>query len=424
MTLLSSDAYTEGRTLPSSRRESGELGSCDPYGRASFAPVSGSLASSLLVDPSSPVCQHRTLVFASLSSRLGDDGRTGDAMVVQTDEADSCALGAVRNLGRMEAHDRGSEEANMRRFILSRRSASAVIAGCVAVVIAGGVSYAATGGFAGAVDSAGGGKVYACVTARFHTLNLSSAGARCPNGDQRISWNVEGKRGPRGARGAHGSTGLQGLQGSVGAPGAPGAQGAKGNTGATGAQGAKGNIGATGATGSQGAKGDTGATGVQGSKGDTGAPGAQGPPGPAGPGGPPGAAGPAGPTGPIGPAGSLASAYLSAYGPAGGESVPNNSDITFNSPTVAPVGIIENRGHSAFTVTSAGTYLIDVVLQPATGVFLAQLTINGEIIFPASGVSFSEIVSLNAADVVTVRSVGGQSATVAPGTGINIVRIS
>ena len=123
------------------------------------------------------------------------------------------------------------------------------------------------GGFAGTADSASGGKVYACVTARFHTLNLSSAGATCPNGEQKIFWNVQGKRGLRGARGARGSTGLQGLQGSVGAPGAPGAQGAKGNTGATGAQGAKGNTGATGATGSQGAKGDTGATGAQGSKG-------------------------------------------------------------------------------------------------------------------------------------------------------------
>ena len=309
----------------------------------------------------------------------------------------------------------------MRRFIHSRRSASAVIAGCVAVAITGGVSYAATGGFAGTADSASGGKVYACVTARFHTLNLSSAGATCPNGEQKISWNVQGKRGPRGARGARGSTGLQGLQGSVGAPGARGAQGAKGNTGATGAQGTEGNTGATGATGSQGAKGDTGATGAQGSKGDAGAPGAQGPPGLEGPGGPSGAAGPPGPTGPTGPAGSLASAYLTAYS-GESQSVANNSDITFNSPTVVPVGIIEND-RSAFTVTNAGTYLIDVVLPPATGVFLAQLTINGAIIFPAEGVSFSLILSLNAADVVTVRSVGGQSATVPAGTGITIVRI-
>jgi hypothetical protein len=128
--------------------------------------------------------------------------------------------------------------------------------------------------------------VYACVTARFHTLNLSSASATCPLGRQKISWDVKGERGPRGYQGRRGNTGPKGSTGATGATGAQGAKGDAGARGASGSQGAKGNAGATGASGSQGAKGDTGATGAsgsQGAKGDTGATGTQGPPGPQGP---------------------------------------------------------------------------------------------------------------------------------------------
>jgi hypothetical protein len=112
----------------------------------------------------------------------------------------------------------------MRRFIHPRRSARVVISACVAVAVAGGVSYAATGGLARKADPASGGKLYACVTAAFHTLNLSSAGATCPNGQQKISWNVTGERGPKGARGPKGTTGPRsGSAGSAGAARAPAA---------------------------------------------------------------------------------------------------------------------------------------------------------------------------------------------------------
>jgi len=60
-------------------------------------------------------------VFASLSSRLRDDRRTGDAWE--------------------------------RASVHSRRSASGVIAGCVAVATAGGVSYALTVAPVGIVET-------------------------------------------------------------------------------------------------------------------------------------------------------------------------------------------------------------------------------------------------------------------------------
>ena len=90
------------------------------------------------------------------------------------------------------------------------------------------------------------------MTAAFKTLNLSSASATCPLGQQKISWNIKGGRAMRAAQGPRGNTGPQG------------------DTGATGTTGPQGPIGPAGP---QGPKGDTGATGA------TGPPGPQGPPG-------------------------------------------------------------------------------------------------------------------------------------------------
>lgn len=272
----------------------------------------------------------------------------------------------------------------MRRFIHPRRSARVVISACVAVAVAGGVSYAATGGLARKADPASGGKLYACVTAGFHTLNLSSAGATCPNGQQKISWNVTGERGPKGARGPKGTTGPQGSTGASGATGAIGTQGPKGDTGAT------------GAIGPQGPKGDMGATG---------APGVQ------------------GPIGLTGPAGTLATAYLDAYSST--QTVASGSDLAFGTLAVAPVGIVANAADNAFTMSNAGKYLVTFVLPGGlTGPLLAQLTVNNTVLGPAEGNGFTRILSLSAGDVVTVRSVGTQSADVPPGAGVTIVRIS
>lgn len=68
----------ESRRHCSSRRV-GELASCDPYGRASFAPVSGSLASLLLLDHWGSVWRQRG--YAALSELALDGFRNAsDAM--------------------------------------------------------------------------------------------------------------------------------------------------------------------------------------------------------------------------------------------------------------------------------------------------------------------------------------------------------
>lgn len=90
----------------------------------------------------------------------------------------------------------------MQWFRHARRSATTVIAGCVAVAVVAAVSYAATGEFAGSARSAAGGRLYACVTARFQTLNLSSAGAACPSGQRKVSLEYQGSAWAAGPGGA------------------------------------------------------------------------------------------------------------------------------------------------------------------------------------------------------------------------------
>jgi hypothetical protein len=159
----------------------------------------------------------------------------------------------------------------------------------------------------GADQSAGSrGRLYACVTRAFHTLNLTDKSTRCPNGQRKISWNATGRRGPAGADGAPGVAGERGPAGPTGPPGAVGPRGQDGPTGPAGPSGDVGPTGPKGDAGPQGepgAKGDTGAPGPHGPAGPNGDPGPPGPPGPSGPVGPVGAAGPAGPVGPVGGAG-------------------------------------------------------------------------------------------------------------------------
>ena len=94
-------------------------------------------------------------------------------------------------------------------------------------------------------------KIYACVTARYKTLNLANGKRRCPSGQHKISWNQagaagrKGATGPAGPRGATGARGPKGLEGAAGPTGPQGATGPTGPKGDTGAQGATGPAGAT-----------------------------------------------------------------------------------------------------------------------------------------------------------------------------------
>jgi hypothetical protein len=162
-----------------------------------------------------------------------------------------------------------------------------------------------------------------------------------------------GPVGPQGNTGSEGATGPQGLQG------VQGEVGAAGETGATGSQGEAGTSGTPGARGPEGLPGEIGATGVEGPTGPPGAQGVQGkvgPQGTAGAEGAQGAVGAAGPPGPTGPAGSNGlSQYAYIYN-LGGETVPLEADVTFDTNGVLTPGIIHTLGVAGITLTTAGTY--------------------------------------------------------------------
>src|SRR4051794_31738746 len=122
-----------------------------------------------------------------------------------------------------------------RILVLTRRHVIAVVALFVAL---GGSSYAV----ADATSPSNGKTLYACITKQHKTLNLTTATAKCPSGQRKISFNAKGERGATGAAGA------------AGAPGAAGPAGPKGDTGEQGPRGPS-------VLGSPGTKGDTGAVG-------------------------------------------------------------------------------------------------------------------------------------------------------------------
>jgi hypothetical protein len=198
-------------------------------------------------------------------------------------------------------------------------------------------------------------QLYACVAGNFHTLNLTSAGANCPGGQSKISWNTAGPDGVAGPRGATGTTGARGATGAHGAVGPKGDAGAAGSAGPQGPSGSKGDTGPAGSAGPQGPQGPAGP------KGDTGDAGAAGPVGPAG------ATGQVGPPGATGSAGADAvSGFAQFYAlmpPDNAATVAPGTDVDFpqdgpqdnaadiarasaDSFVLAPVGVY----HVAFSV--------------------------------------------------------------------------
>ncbi|MEV4423295.1 hypothetical protein AB0L40_25460 [Patulibacter sp. NPDC049589] len=215
-------------------------------------------------------------------------------------------------------------------------------------------------------------RLYACVTRAFKTMNLTTRKARCPRGQYKVSWNIDGPKGEPGSDGPSGTDGATGPQG------------------ATGATGAKGDQGATGAVGPAGAKGDTGAKGDPGETGETGATGATGAIGPVGPVGPIGLTGSVGPIGPIGPIGPVGPA-----GPTG----PAGADASVSVPlNLTQSGTTDGVLSAKITNTSSGQRAIDVDHQGVgPGVFVN--TKGGNSIWGVTG-------SISAAAVIGDSSSG------------------
>lgn len=164
---------------------------------------------------------------------------------------------------------------------------------------------------------------------------------------------LTGPVGPQGATGSEGATGPRGLEG------VQGEVGAAGETGATGSQGEAGTNGTPGSQGSEGLAGEIGVTGIEGPTGPPGAQGAQGEVGPQGTTGAEGAQGPAGAAGAAGATGPAGSNGLSQYAyiyNLGGETVPLEADVTFDSNGVLTPGITHALGGAGITLTTAGTY--------------------------------------------------------------------
>jgi len=294
-------------------------------------------------------------------------------------------------------------------------------------------------------------QIYACVTNRYGTLNLTTAQARCPHGERKISWGAVGPRGLRGATGADGAAGAQGAEGpqgaagSNGAAGADGPQGPKGDPGATGSEGPIGVQGLTGADGLQGPKGDKGAPGDTGSEGPIGVQGLTGAEGPQGPKGDTGAIGPQGPIGPKGDTGATGpqgpsanflgnndSASSAQRATSSDATVAGGADIPFSGPTSTGSGITHVTAATGFTIADAGRYRITATVNTTSGAGAAiAVAVNGTVraasnvsILATAGQTVSDcMLPLAAGDVLTVRNNSSTPFTtdLFPGVGASLV---
>jgi hypothetical protein len=238
--------------------------------------------------------------------------------------------------------------------------------GAVALFVAlGGTSYAAV---TGTVAQKGAKTYYACVTERYHTLNLSTKAGKCATGERKISFSAQGPAGAAGKSGLRGDAGPAGPAGAAGAKGADGEIGPAGpsvfgSPGSRGDKGDPGEAGPKGDTGAVGATGDVGATGAAGAAGPQGVPGPQGPKGDKGDAGASGAKGETGAQGPKGDAGP--------QGPAG----PGGGGVSLYDGNNVKLGTVISSGSSSASVLTSTGYQIDI---PFTGAFYpAQIYYTG-----------------------------------------------
>lgn len=165
--------------------------------------------------------------------------------------------------------------------------------------------------------------------------------------------------------------------------------------------------------------------------------GAIGPTGPSGPTGATGATGPVGPPGPTGTTGTLSSEYAYVY-TIGGQGVPNNAPVFFNSNGVMSSNIASTVG--GVTVLVTGTYELtfstrsDATQAAKFAVFVngtetpgtrygrnGSLTIQSSLLYAPPFVADvgQVIINLRAGDVVTIRNVLGAFVILDVGLGAN-----
>lgn len=229
--------------------------------------------------------------------------------------------------------------------------------------------------------TASGGKpvrIYACVAGSFKTLNLTTRGATCPNGQMKVAWNVTGVKGKRGQKGPRGRRGPRGPRGSTGPKGAKGDTGAIGPTGPAGS----GSGGVTGPTGPKGDTGQQGVTGIAGPIGPTGSTGPVGSPGATGSTGSTGETGATGTTGDVGPTGTTGATGITGQtGATGGGLMMGGGPVVLSSAlgglplTAVPlplVGQFQTSNATSYPPTSS-----DPSVLAATQIVPKDITITG-----------------------------------------------
>ena len=262
----------------------------------------------------------------------------------------------------------------------SRVLGSCLVAAAVTLLSVFPAQGSQTGGPAVAGATASGGKpvrIYACVAGSFKTLNLTTRGATCPNGQMKVAWNVTGVKGDRGPKGSRGKQGKRGPRGSTGPAGAKGATGAVGPTGpagsgsggVTGPTGPKGDTGQQGVTGIAGPIGPTGFTGPIGATGSTGSTGETGVTGIAGEIGATGPTGATGDTGVTGQTGATGVGSLIGGGPVQMSTLAGFPDTVGVLPVV---GQFQTSNATSYPPTSS-----DPSVLAATQIVPKDITITG-----------------------------------------------